>query len=122
MINADWHLESISLYFWNITFVVVPCCKLSNVFLIKGKRFRLFGLNVEKRRRTCLFSFTFSGRRTSKGIIDSFFIPCVTISLGYFWKINKVFNFSNRSFLTLEFSTIVLILLARQKGMFLSSF
>ena len=83
-LKADWHLESISLYFWNITFVVVPCCKLSNVFLIKGKRFRLFGLNVQKTRRTCLFYFTFSERRTSKGIIDTFFIPFVTISLGYF--------------------------------------
>ena len=38
---AGWCLQSISLYFWNKSFVVVPCYKLLNVLLIKRNRFGL---------------------------------------------------------------------------------
>ena len=82
-------------------------------------RFGLFGLYVEIKGRTCLLSFAFSECRTSKRIISSFLISCVTVSFGYFCEIKKVFNSSNRIIYDNDIGVFIQLYRKQPTGVFL---
>ena len=95
--------------------IVLECWKLLKLCFIIGKIFGLLGFYVVAKGVISSFSVVFGCLEISRGISLAFNMLASVNDLGYICSSNVFFSYLKRFSCTFSFSTIVHILLARER-------